>query len=232
MFCSTAQPGQANSTLAFEAGGSETANDFFSRGLGRDSNGDGFVDTFDITEPVPPSNAPTSPGPGYTYDGGTASDPGHTPYRVVDTWTANYSFSALLQGEDGIVIPDPGGGLVVGRLKIAENCSPIPRDRVFFNYSLFDNVPLTSRGVTVNRFTAGFEKTLANELMSLEMRCPFAATLDSDILVDGPTELSNLEFGDIFLAYKALLTYGPRGAISAGLSLTVPTANDVNLLPI
>lgn len=222
-------PGAANSTLAFEAGPGETTNDFYSQGLGRDTNGDEFVDTFDITEPVPPSNAPTSPGPDYTFDGGTASEPGNTPYRVVDNWTANYSYSALLNGENGIVIPDPGGGLVVGRLKIAENCSPIPRDRLFFNYSLFDNVPLTSRGVTVNRFTAGFEKTFANELMSLEMRCPMAATLDSDIVVGGPTELSNPEFGDIFLAYKALLTYGPRGAISAGLSLTVPTADDVNV---
>jgi hypothetical protein len=223
--------GDPNGQLVFQRNPQSELNDFFSVGIGRDTNGDGFVDTFDITEPVPPANVPTAPGPDYTFDGGTASDPSNLPYQGGDTWTADYTFSRILQGEGGaqIVIPDPGGGLVVGRLKIAENSSPIPRDRVFFNYSMFDNVPLAAGGLTVNRFTPGFEKTTPNGMMSLECRFPFAATLDSNLVVDGFTDYSHVEFGDIFLSFKALLLAGRRGAISAGVSVTTPTADSVNV---
>ena len=40
-----------------------------------------------------------------------------------------------------IDVPTPGGA--IGRLKIAENTGPIPRDRILFSYSFFDDVPLT-----------------------------------------------------------------------------------------
>lgn len=59
----------------------------------------------------------------------------------------------------------PGGnigaapGAQIGRLKLTENTSPIPQDRVFVNYSYFDDTPLFPGGVNVNRVAPGFEKT-------------------------------------------------------------------------
>ena len=65
--------------------------------------------------------------------------------------------------------------------------------------------------------------------MSIEMRFPFAATLDSSITSDGVTNTDELEFGNVTVALKALL-YSDRGlAISAGLAVDLPTADDVNV---
>jgi hypothetical protein len=51
-------------------------------------------------------------------------------------------------------------GLNVGFVKLAENVSPMPRDRVFFNMSYFHN-SFFSQNVRadINRFMPGFEKT-------------------------------------------------------------------------
>src|SRR5262249_22272342 len=37
-----------------------------------------------------------------------------------------------------LVVPSPGGGGAVGRTKIADDNSPLPRDRVLFNYDYFN----------------------------------------------------------------------------------------------
>lgn len=126
-------------------------------------------------------------------------------------------------------IPTPSPGSVVGREKIADNTSPIPRDRVFFNYSYFDNVPLAPGGVNVNRFTPGFEKTFFDGLYSFEARFPFASTLDSNILVDGITNDNEIEFGNVVLYNKLLLYSGPTAAFSAGLGIALPTADDMTI---
>lgn len=123
-------------------------------------------------------------------------------------------------------VPSPGGGGAVGRVKIAENNSPIPRDRVFFNYSLFHNVPLTSQGPEVNRYTPGFEKTFWNGNASVELRVPFASTLDSN-LVAGVTNGSNTEFGNATGILKLLLWSNDNWAFAGGLGVNAPTADDV-----
>jgi hypothetical protein len=131
-----------------------------------------------------------------------------------------------------IVIPTANpssGGVVVGRQKTAENTSPIPRDRVFMNYSYFDNTPLFPGGVDVNRFTPGFEKTFLGGNASLEARFPFATTLDSDISVGGFTDTSHLEFGNIYLALKGLLYQNNTTAFSAGLAMILPTGDDTRV---
>ncbi len=71
-------------------------------------------------------------------------------------------------------------------MKLSENTSPIPRDRVFVNYSYFDNVPLQQGGVDVNRFVPGFEKTFFNGITSVEVRAPMASTLDQRSAHDRP----------------------------------------------
>lgn len=130
-----------------------------------------------------------------------------------------------------VVLPYPaasGAGLI-GRAKIGENTSPMPRDRIFFNYSAFDSVPLTSTGVSVNRFTPGFEKTFFDGMTSFEMRFPFATTLNNNIIADGSTNTSSVLFGNISMAFKALVYTNDTLAVSAGLQMMVPTAPALNV---
>lgn len=131
-----------------------------------------------------------------------------------------------------VVIPTASpssGGVVVGRQKTAENTSPIPRDRIFLNYNYFNNTPLFPGGVDVNRFSPGFEKTFFDGNASLEMRFPFATTLDSDIVFGGATDTSNVEFGNIYLALKALLYQTDTYTVSGGLAMGLPTGDDTRV---
>ena len=125
-------------------------------------------------------------------------------------------------------IPSPGGA--VGRMKIADDTSPMPRDRLIFDYNYFDGVPLSPGGVGVNRFTPGFEKTFASGWMSIEMKCPMATTLDSTIVQDGVTNTSNGEFGNLVVTWKTLLFRHETWAMSGGLSVAAPTADNVNVV--
>ncbi|MBI1346321.1 hypothetical protein GC163_08520 [bacterium] len=128
-----------------------------------------------------------------------------------------------------ISIPSPSSATVVGRSKLAENGSPIPRDRVFFNYSYFDNAALTSGGVAVHRFTPGFEKTFNNGYGSIEFRAPFASTLNSDLLTDGSSNGGDAEFGNITTYFKHLIYLDDYWAHSVGVGVSAPTADDVRL---
>jgi hypothetical protein len=71
-------------------------------------------------------------------------------------------------------------------------------------------------------------------MTSLEFRMPMAGTLDSNVVIDSVSGVDqtglNGEFGDLFFGFKALLVASERGAIAAGLGLTVPTADDVNVV--
>ncbi len=100
---------------------------------------------------------------------------------------------------------------------------------MFVNYSLFDNVPLVPGGVTVNRFSPGFEKTVLDGWASFEMRFPLASTLDSSFAVDGPAQTGRVQFGDLYMVGKYLVARTERAVLSAGLVLTVPTANDLQV---
>ncbi len=139
------------------------------------------------------------------------------------TWAYDYTILSEVAG-----LSNPGGlpGGNVGRQKIAENASPLPRDRVYVNYSYFNNTPLTNAGVDVNRVTPGFEKTFFGGDMSIEVRAPFATTLDSDLLSGGLGDSNSTEFGNLTVYMKALLWDAGFEAISAGVGVTLPTADD------
>ncbi|MEZ6117706.1 MAG: hypothetical protein R3C28_14200 [Pirellulaceae bacterium] len=210
--------------VIFDVPPSQSYTDLYSVGSGRDTNFDERIDTYDIAPPSPPTDAPTSPGPGFTYDGGTASNPRANQFEDI-IWDINYSYTERLKVN--LPVQPGGGGAVVGRMKIAENTSPLPQHRIFFNYSMFDNVPLTRGGVTVNRFAPGLEKAFFGNLMSLEIRTPFAGTLDTNFIADDTAaQVRDVEFGDVFMSLKALLFQSGGRAISAGISWTLPTAND------
>ncbi len=132
----------------------------------------------------------------------------------------NYSYETAI----------PGAGYTLGRMKLGENGSPIPRDRVFFNYSHFTGVPLSIQPISVNRYTPGFEKTFIDGLCSFEMRTPFGTTLDNDIMASGPTSDNDFQFGNMFLTLKGVLLQQDNWLISAGSSVLLPTADDTRVI--
>ena len=134
------------------------------------------------------------------------------------------------------------------RINIAENNSPIPRDRLYFNYNLFRNINEAtvfgfSKEFDINRYTFGLEKTFLDGRISLEARLPFAQQLSSDITIEQinlsgaanpfannlPINQQDTEIGNISLIAKALLASGSTWAFTGGLGLNLPTAKDVTI---
>ena len=200
--------------------------------------------------PVPPpplkmqplNTLPGQPGAGQA--AGAAAQPLNPPASASTSAVSQRSFTPNMIGDgfgpqpfifidtDGVqrlFVSTPGAGGGVGTSKIAENSSPIPRDRVYFNYSYFDGVPLLAEGVDVNRFTPGFEKTFFDGMSSLEVRTPFASTLTNNLDGIGPNDTGSAQFGNVTMYFKQLLYTSDTLAVSAGLGLTLPTASDVNV---
>ncbi len=115
----------------------------------------------------------------------------------------------------------------MGRQKLIENNSPIPQDRVFFNYSRFGNVPLTLDGIDIDRYTPGFEKTFLDGLASVELRTPFGSSASNT--TDGSqqfTDTSDAQFGNLFVGVKAILIGRRDWLVTGGMSVVAPTADD------
>ena len=129
-----------------------------------------------------------------------------------------------------IILP----GYAVGFVKLTENFSPLPRDRVYMNYSYFNNANFFPTRADVNRFMPGFEKTFFDGWTSIEVRTPFAATL-SNSQQFGPqyqnnvSEYRDIQFGNMSLIFKTLLVENRTWAITAGLQTMLPTAANVQL---
>jgi len=120
----------------------------------------------------------------------------------------------------------PGAG--IGRFKTSDSNSPIPRDRLFLDYSLFHNARLTPDDVSVQRFTPGFEKTFMDGLTSLELRLPIAMTLNSSNFgSSNDIDTQNSEFGNIAIAAKGILWSRDGFVLTSGLVLQTPTADDI-----
>jgi hypothetical protein len=128
------------------------------------------------------------------------------------------------------VVDIPTPGAIVGRTKIAEDTSPIPQDRIIFDYGFFNEVSLFPAGVNVHRFTPGFEKTFFSGWMSFELKIPMAVTTDSTAVQDGTTDLSHAALGDMALTWKTLVIRREKLAISGGLTVAVPTADDTRVV--
>jgi hypothetical protein len=145
-----------------------------------------------------------------------------------EDFDAYYAYSYVM----AVNVSSPSAGIgPLGRIKVADGNSPLPRDRAYFHYGVFDGVPISSNGRTLNRFVPGFEKTFLDGTLSLEMRFPFAATVASDISM-GTTSMSNsssVEFGNIAAYLKGLIYTSDRLAVSGGMGITVPTADDLRI---
>jgi len=160
------------------------------------------------------------------------------PFMIGDTGAGTcVSFGGLLIDAD---LAHPT--LTCSRLNISENNTPLPTDRVFFSYRHFRNATPArffqfSRDFDVNRFTIGGERTFGQGLFSVEVRVPMEGRLSSNMvsqdrsLFGGPTQPfaggQAAEFGNISGVFKALLHETSTVAVSCGLGVTLPTAQDV-----
>lgn len=191
--------------------------------VGTDESGDSIEDTFPLygyseNEHVPGGGRLLRGTVFYSDGSGNAQDGVPTD----SSWDAQYTVAYDLQ------LPSPGSW-AGGRQKTAENNSPLPRHRVYFNYNYFDNVPLLSGGVNVQRFTPGLEIPFFDNRFSIEARFPFAMTADNNILLGGETDSSNLQFGNISTLFKYLFYQSDTTAVSAVLGVSAPTADDLHV---
>ena len=117
-----------------------------------------------------------------------------------------------------------GGGDVL--FKIADDNSPIPTDRFFFNYNSFSNALLALDGNprNFNRFIFGAEKTFNGGRSSVEIQLPFGNGLNARASYADDASLMSTEFGNIPMVFKTLLWRNERQAFSVGVAAMAPTA--------
>ncbi|HLN33626.1 MAG TPA: hypothetical protein VK395_38220 [Gemmataceae bacterium] len=183
-----------------------------------------------------------------------------------------------------VLLTGMGPSNVIFNMKIGDNNSPLPQDRVYFRYNFFANsakvtgdsglsvldpaLGLTqtsgprfmgiasTKNYDTNEFTFGGEKTFFNGQASIELRVPFSNTLANnlgfspaevtgigvDSTRDVPTNViqttptpqntfgsSDTEFGDMAIILKGLLYRTSTLAISTGLGIGIPTAQDTKV---
>jgi hypothetical protein len=128
-----------------------------------------------------------------------------------------------------ILLPNPADGGLAGRHKVSYDNNPLPRDRVIFTYDYLSNSALSSNLAGINRYTVGFEKTFFDNLCSIEVRLPLASTINPT-QIEGQTANSGTgTIGNLFVAGKVLGVITDTYAISAGLGVSIPTAQDVRV---
>lgn len=225
-FILNGQPdGASEALIGFDAG-SGTPLDVFTDGTGADSNNDGFVDTFDILEPIPPTEAPLPPGSGFVFQGGTAVFLQPRDFESGDQWDVDYSYSRNIGGlEEPIFLAGPD--VATRRVKLAENFSPEVRDRCYMNYSYF-NRALGGLG-DVNRWVLGLERILVEDLVSIDFRLPMASTRSSRQDVDRLGE-RNYQLGNLTTIAKIVMYRNQRTILTSGMGFTAPLADDARLM--
>lgn len=151
------------------------------------------------------------------------------PYMIGDFFGGGTQLGGTALDGDTFSAGASGGDR---RFKIVENNSPLPTDRVFFNYHFFANplVNVAGRSVDLHRYTFGLEKTFLDGQCSAELRVPFSSGYNSDQSLEDGASLSGTEFGDLSLAFKGVLLRLECLLVSAGLGVTFPTGSDWRLL--
>ena len=214
-----------NGPILFERDGAGVFNDLVSiPGTGSDASGDNIDDTFEISEPLPPNDVPTAPSPSATYTGGTVTYTGGVGTAAIDgqfgnnsIWRATYGFAESLQ------MVAPGG---VQRITVADNNSPVPRDRIHFNYRHYHNA--TVGFGNIHRYTFGVEKAFLNDWFSIDARLPFAAAWDS-VTFEGDPAMASTDFGDISLFAKTRILELQTVLVSGGVGVSLPSGPDSRL---
>lgn len=217
--------GSANAVIGFGVGGPPS--DIFTTGLGTDTDANTFIDEFAIVEPLPPSNAPTSPGPGFVFVGGTAVFLGTGAFVNDQDWDVQYSYARSIGGPHNAPVILAGPDVATRRVKIAENFSPEVRDRAYMNYSYFNNA-FGGLG-DVNRWVLGLERILVEDMVSVEFRLPMATTLGSRQDINSPGA-RNYEIGNLTTIAKVVMLRDQSSIWTAGMGITAPLADDARLM--
>lgn len=155
--------------------------------------------------------------------GATAGSYSTAPNMIGDHFGGTFLYGLI----GNHTVPLAGGDR---RFKIAENVSPVPQDRVFFNYNHFENSLRDSndQNQSLDRFTFGFEKTFWRGHASLEARLPFASALNSTQTF-GDLDTQSTELGNLAAALKVKLFSSCKCTISGGTAITIPTGDDFDL---
>jgi hypothetical protein len=106
--------------------------------------------------------------------------------------------------------------------KIAENESPRPGNRVYFDYNYFNNVQ--GLGANVSRYMPGFEQTFAGGNASFGMRLPmFGNNNDGALGIQG--------FGNLNMIGKYAFINNPTTGtvVSSGALITAPTGRSLQV---
>jgi len=179
--------------------------------MAEDQQGDMFPD-----QPLIDDDSPLA-APSFAASTAATAPASATPNMIGDLFASGFLFN-------NVSVPIAAGDR---RFKLADANSPLPQDRVFFNYHHFRNalIDADAQDVDVNRYTFGIEKMFLDGMTSVEVRIPFASGLDATQSSSRNDE--GTEFGNISLTFKLLLAETQNLSISAGLGLTLPTATDV-----
>jgi hypothetical protein len=155
--------------------------------------------------------------------GAVAAATSAAPSMIGDFFGGGYQYLRM-GAANGATVSAVGGDRV---LKFADNNSPIPQNRLFFNFHHFDDpvVDILGREQDADRFTFGLEKTFWDGMTSLEFRIPFTAALDATQTVGNADTLA-AEFGNLALAFKILAFRRETLSVGAGLGMVFPTADD------
>lgn len=145
-----------------------------------------------------------------------------------EDFDAFYFYDYVIRLNTALADVSSGG---VGRMKIADNGVVLPQDRLFFRYGNIYNTTYGSGSPNLNRFVTGFERAFMDNLLSLELRAPFATdavqsgTYGGNTFTNGTTT----RFGNLGLYLKGLLVDNGRLAVSGGVGISLPTASDTRL---
>ncbi|RIK74859.1 MAG: hypothetical protein DCC67_16015 [Planctomycetota bacterium] len=176
---------------------------------------------------APDAPAPmTGPAPSLASLGAVAAATSASPGMIGDFFGGGYQYLRA-SPVNGATVAVAGGDRV---LKFADNNSPLPQDRVFFNFHHFNNAvtDVIGRDQDADRFTFGLERTFLGEAASIEFRVPFEASVSADQRT-GDLDTMSAEFGNLALAFKLLAYEGPWCSIAGGLGMIFPTADDATI---
>lgn len=151
--------------------------------------------------------------------------PLNQPLAAADMVDVFYAFDYVAS----LPIPSPSADSLIGRSTVGANASPIPTDRLYFDYSLVKNGVPFSRSENFDRYTIGIEKIIGHGEFSLELRLPFAASLDHQLVIENGQGASQTEMGNALVIAKHEIASNEQMVVSGGLALSVPTGSDVEV---
>jgi hypothetical protein len=162
------------------------------------------------------------------------------PYMIGDSPYGPLAGNYAVEGVDLGAIDHP---IFDGhRFNVAEANAVAPDDRFLFSYRHFHNVSSnnvlgTTSTVDVERFLVGIEKSLLDGMISVDFRVPLLRELNSDLVIfdDGiggtnlPVADRHGTLGNLATTIKLLLTSRDNFAVSTGVAVNAPTAEDARI---